>query len=172
MHIHFIKYSYFILFLTNLLRSCSISASKRLRRLSTLHRILYGMFAPLSAVNPRQLYRCIIFSNCRRCVCPPICIVDSGNDNKTCLLLPQFTPHLLNRLQGVTTRWRFILFHLCHRQKYNLDPFLVLELIHLYLLQIILKFSLIISFIISNRKISPNCSSTTDVSALGFLLLC
>ncbi len=100
--------------------------------------------------------------------CPPICIVDSVTIT-TYSATPQFTPHLLDRLQGELPKEIHIVLPAIDRN-ITLDPFLVSRnLIHLYLLQIlILKFSTDKFFIINlTAKFIPNCSiNYKDISAL------
>ncbi len=86
-----------------------------------LHRTF--VFRSLSSLILASLhYRYIIFQ-CRCCACPPICIVDSvtmAANSPT----PQLTSHIFFVSRRIARR--FILFHLAI-DKYNLDPFPVLE---------------------------------------------
>jgi hypothetical protein len=122
MHIHFYKNNFIsFYFSTNKLRILfhSISVLKGLR-LSTLHRILYGMFRSLSSLILASFILVTESSNCRRCV-PPICIVASNYNKPVSLLLNSL--HIFLIVSRKNYPRRFILFHLAIDRNITLTLF-------------------------------------------------
>ncbi len=115
MHIHFIKIIlYFILFSTNLSRSLfhSVSVLKGLAT-STPTEYYMGCFCSSSPILRQFHYRYIIF-HCRHAAqVRRSALLHSVTIMFLSLLLPQFTPHLLNQalLQGELPKEIHILVH-------------------------------------------------------------